>query len=372
MKIAAIKTYLLDAVDSPDGAARVKPFLLVKIKTEAGIEAWGEAYALAGRERAVEEMILALGAGLVGRTASSPRSFRSEALLGFADKRAGIDFYCALSALELALWDLAGKQLGAPVHRLLGGALRDKIPLYANTWSARASSIDFVVERALQMTRAGYRAVKIYPLQFTGLDRAEACLRAVGEAVGPEVAVMVDLNALDDPHLALEAARRFAPLAPFWFEEPVTSDDLETLAYVRARVDLRVVSGERHGGKFRFREMLERRAADVLNPDIAGCGGILELLEVAAMAEAFSVAVSPHNYNSTTLAMAAMLHAAALMPNLLTAEIYPDYLARGAAFAEVDFEIRDGAATLPQAPGLGVRIDEEALIALTGGARAAP
>ncbi len=95
-------------------------------------------------------------------------------------------------------------------------------------------------------------------------------------------------------------------------------------------------------------------------------------IETEAGIEAFSVAVSPHNYNSTTLAMAAMLHAAALMPNLLTAEIYPDYLARGASFAEVDFEIRDGAATLPQAPGLGVRIDEEALIALTEGARALP
>ncbi|MDJ0942636.1 MAG: mandelate racemase/muconate lactonizing enzyme family protein [Kiloniellales bacterium] len=372
MKIAAIKTYLLGPTDSPDGAARVKSFLFVKLETDAGLEAWGEAYALAGRERAVEEMILALAETLLGREAPSPRCFRSDALLRFADKRAGIDFYCAVSALELALWDLAGKHLGAPVHRLLGGALRDRIPLYANTWSEHATSIDFVVGRARQMVEAGYRAVKVYPLQFAGLDRAEACLQAVRQALGQEIAVMVDLNALDDPHIALQAARRFEPYDPFWFEEPVSSDDLETLADIRARASLRIVSGERHGGKFRFREMLEKRAADVLNPDIAGCGGILELLEIAAMAEAFSVAVSPHNYNSTTVAMAAMLHAAALLPNLLTAEIYPDFLARGAAFAETDFEIRDGEATLPQSPGLGVTLDEEALIALTGGARARP
>jgi galactonate dehydratase len=112
--------------------------------------------------------------------------------------------------------------------------------------------------------------------------------------------------------------------------------------------------------------MLEKRAADVLIPDIAGCGGILELLEIAAMAEAFSVAVSPHNYNSTTIAMAAMLHASALIPNLLPAEIYPDHVPHGTQFARVDFEIAGGAATLPRSPGLGVTIDETALTRLTG------
>lgn len=364
MRILGVRTYLIGASASADGSATVKPLLLVKIETDAGVDAWGEAYALSGRERAIERMILALAESLVGREASSPRSFRANAVLGFADKRTGIDFYCALSALELALWDLAGKLVGAPVHRLLGGALRDRIPLYANTWSDRPPSLDVVVERAGKMQQAGFDFIKIYPMQFSGLDQAEACVREVRNALGPHPGIMIDLNALDDPHLALEAGRRFEPFDPFWFEEPVTSDDLDTLAYIRSRVRMRVVSGERHGGKLRFREMLEKRAADVLNPDIAGCGGILELLEVAAMAEAFSVAVSPHNYNSTTVAMAAMLHASALMPNLLTAELYPDHVAVGEKFADSDFRIVNGQATLPQAPGLGVAIREDALAAL--------
>jgi galactonate dehydratase len=184
--------------------------------------------------------------------------------------------------------------------------------------------------------------------------------------------IMIDLNALDDPHLALQIARRCERYDPFWFEEPVTSDDLDTLAGIRARVGMRVVSGERHGGKHCFREMLEKRAADVLNPDIAGCGGILELLEIAAMAEAFSVALSPHNYNSTTLAMAAMLHAAALMPNLLTAELYPDHVALGDLFAAADFAIVAGEATLPRSPGLGVTIREDALTALADSPKTYP
>ena len=123
--------------------------------------------------------------------------------------------------------------------------------------------------------------------------------------------------------------------------------------------------GERHGGKLKFREMLEHRVADVLNPDIAGCGGILELSEIAAMAEAFSVSVSPHNYNSSAVAMAAMLHVSAVMPNLLTAELYPAYLAIAARLASCDFQIVDGQATLPMAPGLGVTMNEDVLRSLS-------
>lgn len=361
MKIKEIKTYLTTSVLSADGWTDVKPFLFVKVEAGSGLTGWGEAYALAGRERAIEQTILSLADALVDHEIAGPRSFRSGAVLGFADKRTGIDFYCALSALELALWDLLGKELGAPVHQLLGGALRERIPLYVNTWSTLSPSMEQVVDRCRYLKDAGYKAVKIYPMQFPSLDQAEESVRRIREALGPETDIMIDLNALDDPHLALMAARRFEAYDPFWFEEPVTSDDIETLRRFRSKLDLRIVSGERHGGKFKFREMLGRGAADVLNPDIAGCGGILEILEIAAMAEPHSVAVSPHNYNSATVGMAAMLHVSALMPNLLTAELYPDCLAIGEAFAQVDFEITDGEATLPQSPGLGVSIDEAAL-----------
>lgn len=365
MKITGIRSYLTAAAESPDGWSGVKPFLFVKLETDSGLEGWGEAYALAGRERGIEQIMLALGNALLGRDMPGPRAFRDFAVRGFADKRTGIDFYCAMSALELALWDLQGKQLGAPLHQLLGGAVRERIPLYVNSWSDREPSLGMLLARVEKLRDEGFDAIKIYPLQFAGLEAAEDCVRRIRETLGQGVEVMIDLNALDDPNLALQAARRFEPYRPFWFEEPVTSDDLGTLSEIRAKLDMRVVSGERHGGKFKFREMLAARAADVLNPDIAGCGGILELLEIAAMAEAHSVAVSPHNYNSTTVAMAAMLHVSAVMPNLLTAELYPDYLAAGEVFAQVDFSIEKGCATLPQSPGLGVTMDEAALRAVS-------
>lgn len=363
MKIERIRTYLIGPSESPEGWGGVKAFLFVRIDGEDGTEGWGEAYVLAGRETAVAQMVLALGRELIGRPAS-PRSFRAAAVQGFADKRMGIDFYCALSALELALWDLEGKRLGAPVHRLLGGALRERVPLYANIWSDRAPSLDGLLERGRQMTAAGFRALKIYPLAFPSLAEAEACVAAFRKEFGAELDLMIDLNALDDPYLAIQAGRRFAPYDPFWFEEPVTSDDPETLHHVGSEVGLRLVTGERHGGKYKFRELLERRAADVLNPDIAGCGGILEFLEIAALAESFSVQVTPHNYNTLTLGMAAMLQVSALVPNLLTAEYYPAFQPFSDRLAEVDWEITEGQATLPQSPGLGVAMKTEALEAL--------
>ncbi len=366
MNITKIKTYLVGATASLDGWTDIKPLLFVKIETDAGLHGWGEAYVLEGRERAIEQIVFLLAQGLTDREAPGPRAFRRHTAFRIADKRNSFDFHCASSALELALWDLEGKRLGAPVYQLLGGAIRPEIPLYANTWSDRSPSLQQMVDRAVRLKQDGFSAVKIYPMEFSRLDESEDFVARVREAVGPDTDIMIDMNVMDDPHVALEAARRFEPHHPFWFEEPVTSDDLETLSYVRSRVTMRVVSGERHSGKYKFREMLERRVTDVLNPDIAGCGGILELLEIAAMAETFSVAVSPHNYNSTTVAMAAMLHVSALIPNLLMAELYPSYVDLGRQFAQCSFEITDGSATLPGSPGLGVEVDEEALLQFSG------
>ncbi|MEM7222336.1 MAG: mandelate racemase/muconate lactonizing enzyme family protein [Pseudomonadota bacterium] len=364
MTVSAVTTYLLPAAPPPDGWSSGKTFLFAKLEADDGQVGWGEAYALPGRERAIEELVLALGRAQVIGRGPSPRAFRHGATVDFAQRRTGIDFTCAASALEMALWDLRGKQLGQPVHVLLGGALREAVPLYANTYSDRAPSMDQVVARIESLVAQGFEAVKIYPLLFGGLAAAETFVGRVRDLLGPDRAMMIDLAGQEDAHLALAAGRRFAPYDPFWFEEPVSSDDLETLAEIRAKLCLRLVSGERHGGIFRFREMLERRAADALNPDIAGCGGILEMLDIAAMAEAHSVQLSPHNYNSNTVAFAAMLQVAALVPNLLNIELYPDFTASGERFATLHAEIGGSHATIPQAPGLGVTVDEAALAAL--------
>ena len=193
------------------------------------------------------------------------------------------------------------------------------------------------------------------------LTEAEDCVRQMRAAMGPDIDIMIDLNALDDVYTSIQAGSRFAPYDPFWFEEPVSSDDLMALRHVRSNLKLRLVSGERHGGILCFRELLEQQVADVLNPDIAGCGGILEFLKIAALAEAYSAGVTPHNYNSLTVGMAAMLHVSALIPNLLYGEYYPNLALISACLANAAFTVKDGYASVPDASGLGIDMNEDEL-----------
>lgn len=360
MILASVSCFLAGGGDSPDGWTGIKPILLVKATAEDGTIGWGEAYVLTGRTKAVGALIQALGGGFRGRPAT-PRAFREFAIRDFGDKRGGIDFYAALSAIELALWDMLGRRLETPVHALLGGAVRERIPLYANLWSTKEPQAEAIVARCREHVAAGYQALKLYPAEMSNVDEAEMLLERLREVLDPFVLLMVDLNGLDDPQDALFMARRFRPYDIYWLEEPISSDDLTTLADIRRISGQRIVSGERHGGKAAFRDILDRRAADVLNPDIAGAGGILEFLEIAAMAEACSVRVSPHCYNSMSIAFAAMLQVSALVPNLSWAECFPALQAASETFAKLDSEIVDGHASLPMSPGLGATPDESSL-----------
>lgn len=361
MRIVALSPFLVAPRPSADGWSRGQICILVRLETESGLVGWGEAYALPHRQRAIREIILALGAALMEMGDASPRRFLHRIAGPMMSKHPGIDYAAAVSAIEIALWDLTGKAAGLPVHALLGGALLDHVPLYANAWDNPVQPPEAIAARCAALCDQGYRAVKIYPLRQPTLALAEACVRLTREAIGDEADLMLDFAIEPDPRRALQAARAFAPYAPYWIEEPVRGEDLSALAEFRANTDIRITTGERQAGMTHFRDILARRAADVLNPDIAGAGGILRMIEIAALADAHSVMLSPHNWNSTTVAFAAMLHVCAVLPNAGPAELYYDYLELGASFATCDFRIETGQASVPRAPGLGVEIDEEAL-----------
>jgi galactonate dehydratase len=276
-----------------------------------------------------------------------------------------MDLYCAISGIEQALWDVVGKATGQPVYRLLGGAFRPRIRVYANGW-ARGDDPATVAAQAQRVVKRGFTALKFDP--FPGpwrafIDkhqerRAVEKVEAVREAVGPEVDILVEVHRRLAPANAVRVARAMEPYAPFWFEEPVSVRDLGGLVEAKRGIALPVVTGEELYTKTEFREVLERRAADILNPDVCNCGGILELREIAAMAEPYHVALSPHNYNSTTVGLAATLHAAAGMPNFLITEYFVNFEEVGAAIARPAFSVEDGYITLPTAPGLGIDLDE--------------
>src|SRR2546423_6536587 len=162
---------------------------------------------------------------------------------------------------------------------------------------------------------------------------------------------------------AIRIATRLEPFAPFWYEEPIDAEDMEGLAEVRRRITLPVVTGEALYSKEQFAEVFARRAADILNPDVCNCGGILALKEIASAAEPFHVTVAPHNYNSTTVGLACTLQASACIPNFLITEYFVNFEAAGQELARPAFEVNDSYIALPTAPGLGIDLDE-ALLAL--------
>ncbi len=160
---------------------------------------------------------------------------------------------------------------------------------------------------------------------------------------------------------AIRVARRLEPLQPFWYEEPVSARNLEALAECRREIRLPIVTGEELYTKAEFRPVFEKQAADIINPDVCNCGGILELKEIAAMAEPYYVTVSPHNYNSTTIGLAATLQAAATMPNFLITEYFVNFEARAQEVATVPFQVDQGYIALPTTPGLGIELRQEVL-----------
>ena len=229
---------------------------------------------------------------------------------------------------------------------------------------------------------SGLRALKFDP--FPGpwralvgrlaLDEAIARVAAVREAVGPDVKIMIEADRRLAPMVAIAFARRIEAYRPFWFEEPISSRDLVSLAEVRAAVDVPVVTGEELYGMAEFRDVFVHRAADIVNPDVCATGGILELRQIAATAESHHVAVAPHQYNSLTCGLAATLHAAVGMPNLLIVEYFINHEQPSAAIATggtLPWRIEDGALALPPGPGLGIELEESALTPASGASVAA-
>ncbi len=361
MRVDSVKTFLVDS-----GSA--KHWLFVKVETNEGIYGWGEAYTQLDRDRVIERQMEELSRYLVGRSPFDIKQFIFSAYADFAGKRGSLELFCAISGLEQALWDIVGKATGQPVYNLLGGRTRRRLRVYANGWGG-AQPPDELADRAKAVVERGFTALKFDP--FPGLWRAfidrqaeeEAIdrVRAVREAVGPDVDILVEVHRRLAPMHAVRVARAMEPFAPFWFEEPVSARDLGALAEVRKAITLPVVTGEELYTKNEFRDVFAQRAADILNPDVCNCGGILELREIGAMAEAYHVAVAPHNYNSTTVGLAATLQASAGMPNFLITEYFVNFEEVGKEIAQQAFEVEDSFITLPDTPGLGIDLDEHAL-----------
>jgi galactonate dehydratase len=340
----------------------------VKVTTDEGLVGVGEA-SLEGRERTVATAVEELSRYLIGED-PGPIEHHWQRLNRHGFWRGGVILNSAIAGIEQALWDIKGKKLGAPVYELLGGPTRRRVRVYTHLGGPTPEA---TVERARELMAMGYRAFKMgsgQPIQAgrqpepvderTIIRRTVEKVRAVREAVGPDVLLMLDNHGRFMPAFAIELMHALQPFDMLFLEElvpPENLDALEKVANVKANVPL--ATGERLFSKWEFRDLIGKQIVDVVQPDICHAGGILELKKIAAMAEAYYIQVAPHNPNGP-VATAASLHLAAAIPNFLILET---------AYAEPfrsrvqkrGLTIEDGWIELPTAPGLGVELDEEVI-----------
>lgn len=346
-----------------------KNWVFVKVETDAGITGWGEAYSQYDRDVAVGAHIAEFARYLPGRDPFQIKYLTTMLFDDYAQRRGSLEFYSALSGVEAALWDIVGKATGQPVYNLLGGPCREKIRVYANGWSYKMHDPAAFAEAAKRVVDQGYTALKFDPLPRpwrTYIPRqherhAVAVVDAVRKAVGPDIDLLIELHRRLAPMHAIALGKKLEAFEPYWIEEPCQVEHIEAIAEVRAAVNVPIVTGENTFTKAGFRPIFEARAADIINPDVSNCGGILELKEIGAMAEPFMVAMSPHNYNSTTLSLAATVHACAVMPNFVITEYFLPFVEAGDAICRNQLRPVDGYITLPTTPGLGLDMIEDAI-----------
>ncbi len=339
-------------------------WVFVKVLTDAGIHGWGEA-TLEGKEETVRACVHELGRGLIGQDPLAVEH-HWQALYRHGFWRGGVVLNSALAALDQALWDLRGKAWGVPVYRLLGGPTRRRVRVYTHVGIYNPAEME---EDARRAVADGFTAMKTGAWAGdTALPEAEAIaafaervgrLRAV---VGPRVDIMIDNHGRSRPATAVRLMDALQPFGLLWLEEPTPPDDIEALARVRAagpRMDL--ATGERLYSKWEYVPLLERRLVDVIQPDLCHAGGLTECKKLAALAEAYYVQVAPHSPQGP-VSTAAAAHLALAIPNFLILEFVPSAPFRDRILRE-PWVVREGHLEVPERPGLGVELDEDALLA---------
>lgn len=337
----------------------VKPrWLFLKVHTDEGIVGLGEPV-VEGRAQTVEAAVHEAGRYLIGQ---DPRRIEHhwQAIYRGAFYRGGPVLCSALSGIEQALWDITGKWLGVPVYQLLGGAVRDSIRMYR--WVGGRTPEE-CAEAAKRAVADGFTTLKTALFDRMrivdapeAVDRAVAKFAAMREAVGPGVDIAVDFHGRTSPAMAIRLAKALEPYSPMFIEEPVLPENVDALAAVTRATSIPIATGERLFTKWGFREVLEKQAAAIIQPDLSHAGGISEARKIAAMAEAYYVGVAPH-CPLGPISLAACIQLDACIPNFLCQE----HATTGEGYLKKPFQVRAGHVDLPRKPGLGIELDDDAV-----------
>ncbi|MDE4274945.1 mandelate racemase/muconate lactonizing enzyme family protein [Phaeobacter gallaeciensis] len=350
-------------------------WILVKVTTDTGVTGWGECYAASIGPDAMTHVIRdVFDRHMAGENPENIElMFRRAYSSGFT-QRPDLTVMGAFSGLEIACWDILGKDRDRPVHALLGGRMNDRIRAYTYLYplphhdiAAFWTSPDMAAESATEMVLRGYTAVKFDPAgpytmrgghmpAMRDIRQSVAFCKAIREAVGDRADLLFGTHGQFSTAGAVRLGQALEPYSPLWFEEPTPPDNIEDMARVARQVRIPVATGERLTTKAEFGAVLRAGAAEILQPALGRAGGIWEMKKVAAIAEAFNAQMAPHLY-AGPVEWAANIHLAASIPNILMAETietpFHDALIKGA------IRVEEGFIRPPEAPGLGIEVDED-------------
>ena len=355
MKVTQIKTFICHAYRTN--------WVFVKVITDSGLYGVGEA-TLEYREPTVVQAIKELERYLVGKDPHNIEAFWHDAYRD-AYWRGGVVLMSALAGVEMALWDIKGKDLGVPVYQLLGGKVRDSVKCYANAWFAGAKKPEEFAQKAKIAVKNGFSGLKWDPFgkEYLNIDpkhlnEALDCIAAVKDAVGDQVHLIIEGHGRFNVPTAVRIGNALEKFGILWFEEPIPPDDKKGIAWVRSKIATPVSGGERLYSRFEYADYLRMECADFWQPDVSHAGGIMEVHKIAAMAESHYIPVCPHN-PSGPVANAATLQLAACIPNFYLLETMANDIPWRADVSTEKVKFENSEMFIPDLPGLGIDINEE-------------
>lgn len=355
--------------------------VVVMLETDQGITGWGEAAVAYGiGAKAVAGMLADLAPKVIGADPEFPRNVYHDVYdNSFWTKGGGAIVFAALSAIDHAMWDIKAKALGQPVWKLFGASFHDEIPVYANGWNYRNDDVVEWARAAERPLRDGYTMIKTYPLAFRlpggtlkhvtrraltqeqfkmAVDR----VRLLKDVVGDQAEILLDLSGGMNNDQLIRFMDVCEDVGVSWVEEPLDAFNLGGMKQLAGRWNVPIAAGERIYTRNGFRNLLETGGVDIVMPDVGNCGGLFELVQIAAMAEAYNARVSPHNCASS-LCTAVSMQAWMATANPMPLETYP-YFLEANGYVQVlrdppEERIRNGKLEVPTAPGLGVEVDAQ-------------
>ncbi|MEP7339865.1 MAG: mandelate racemase/muconate lactonizing enzyme family protein [Acidobacteriota bacterium] len=363
LKIVKVEPVLLT------GVRGYGPWLFVRVETSDGVVGWGEGTNFPGVQP-IAQAVKNLSSVVIGESAWDIEKLWNKMYRYLYYNGMGGVVLAAISGIDIALYDIVGKKLGVPVYKLLGGQVHEKLRIYANGWNEGIPKTpEAFAVRTKELVAKGYTGCKFDPFSTTPFNRevtqpdlrnAVAQVKAIREAGGPDYDIAIDVHARWNTKSTIEIIRALEPYRLFFYEEAVPPENVAAMAEVQRVVNVPLATGERIFGRHGFRELLERQAVRIIQPDIARTGGITEFKKIAAMADTYYIPVAPHNPNGPICTIASM-HACFSIPNFLILEFFePDE----AVFREIvvsGWRADTGSVYPITAPGLGINITDDFL-----------